>query len=73
MKITFIFIVILNNFLSFIKNYKGNLTFFLYSNVELESLEIGDKKHSIIKGNFIDETNEIYESKYIINNMNSGD
>ena len=72
MKITFIFIFILNNFLSFIKNYKGNLTFFFIDDDELESLEIGDKEHNIIKGNIIDKDKKIYESNYIIE-MDSGD
>ena len=72
MKITFIFIVILNNFLSFIKNYKGNLTFFFVDDDELKSLEIGDITHNIKEGNIIDKDQKIYESNYIIE-MYSGD
>ncbi len=67
-----IFIVILNNFLSFIKNYKGNLTFFFVGDDELAYLKIGDEVKDIISKKNTPGEKIIYEYTYNID-MFSGD
>ena len=72
MKIIFIFIVILYNFLSFTKNYQVNLTFFFIYDNNLVYLKIGDTEYSIKQQNLIDIDEKLYESNYIIE-MYSGE